>query len=75
MAPSKPRTARGLPASALSAPAWAKPHAVSLTHRSCSVSSRHFRFSFHSHGTTFQAERLAVNKGIRHFPPGFLDYS
>jgi hypothetical protein len=67
------RTARGLPASVLSTTARTKPHATPRTYRSCTISSRHFRFSFHSHGAAFQTERLAVNQGIRHFTPGFLD--
>jgi len=70
---SNSRPTGGFPASVPSATAGAKPHAGPRTDRACSISSWHFRFSFHPHGTAFQAKRLAVNQGVRHFAPGFLN--
>jgi hypothetical protein len=57
----------------LSAATRPTPHAAPSAHWSCSISSWHCFVSFHYHGTTFQTERLAVNEGVRHFPPGLLD--
>jgi hypothetical protein len=57
----------------LSAAARSAAHASSSAHWSCSISSWHCLIPFHYHGATFETERLAVNEGVRHFPPGLLD--
>ena len=75
MAPSESCAACGFPISVLFTTARTKPHTTPWARWSCLVFSWYFGFSFHSHGTAFQAKRLAVDKGIGHFPPGLLDDS